>query len=434
MKNQRVLRLLIAVVVVFFFGTVFNLTVSTSRFNESYPAVACPPNLSGLSTAISLDSSKTAVRKTGSRSLAFKSVGIRRYSVASEAAIVDANAVTPIVWQVRTGTWAGAVACGAPISTQWFVGGTGGITSKGSLNLVNSGLGKALVDVTIFDENGAQTPQLISVSANSYSSIPLSTLTPGSKSIAVKVVPRSGRINGFLLDERGKGLRALGGDIVNSVPEPTRDLVIPGIPQEKGKKKQATPHTLRLLVPGAVDARISAEIRSTDGTFAPVDVDGITVKHQKVVSIPLDINMNAGKFALVIKSDQPLLGSVYTNTRALGKSDFIWSTSAAPMRPFTMAVTGLSPALIFTGTKIDVKMDLVSGLGKSRTVRITGSDIATFQVPNNTRSVSFRRISEKTYGAGFITAKSGFGYFPLVSGTQLTKSSIPASNIRVLNP
>jgi len=39
-----------------------------------------------------------------------------------------------------------------------------------------------------------------------------------------------------------------------------------------------------------------------------------------------------------------------------------------------------------------------------------------------------------TSGAALITSKSGYGYIPLNPGGVLTKSSIPASNIRVLNP
>lgn len=433
MKIQRPLRLALFVVAALFFANILNVTVSTSRFNEAYPAVVCPPSLSGLNTAISVTSPKVKVRKTGTSSIQAREIGIRRFSVASESAIISAGVVTPVVWQVRTGTWAGAVPCSAPITNQWFVGAIADVTSRGSLSIVNSGLGKALVDVVVYNESGEQSPQTISIRANAYVNIALSVLAPGSRALAINVIPRSGRINAFLIDERGRGLQALGGDLVNSTPEPSKDLFFPAIPQQVGNRDSGA-HVLRLLVPGAVDARISAEVRSTDGTFSPVGIDGRVVAQGRVIEIPMDINIETERFALVIKSDQPILGSVFSKTLSQGKRDFIWSTSAQELKPFTLATTGLAPQLIFTGKRIDLDLEITSMAGKSKEISIKASDIAAFKVPDSTRSVTFKKISKETSGSALITSKSGYGYIPLTPGSELTKSSIPASNIRVLNP
>lgn len=433
MRNQRALVLIAATVSVLLFSNLFNLTVSTSRFNESYPAVVCPPNTPGLSTAISLTSPKTLVRKTGTSSMQTSPAGLRRYAIAAQSAVIESGPVTPVVWQVRKGVWAGAAPCRSAISSQWFVGATADITSKGSLNIVNSGLGRALVDIGIYTENGQVTPRSISLKPNSYVSVALASLAPGSKQIAIHLTPRSGRVNGFVVDERGKGLQALGGDVVNSTSEPMKKLQIPAIPQQTGKKG-STPHTLRLLVPGDVDARISAEIKSTDGVFAPVGINGRVIAHKKVVEIPLDITMASGKFALHITSDQPILGSVFTRTLSQGKRDFVWSTSAEDLSEFTLATTGLAPVLVFTGSSIKVNLELTYSNGKSKKVTISADDIATFVVSDRVRSVTFTRISKGTSGAALISSKSGYGYVPLNRGSALTKSSVPASNIRVLNP
>ncbi len=433
MRNRRALTLLATTIVVLLFSNIFNTQVSTNRFNESYPAAVCPPNLEGLSTAISLSSPKTLVRKTGTSSMQTAPVGFRRYAVAAQSAVIEAGAVTPVVWQVRKGVWAGAVPCSAPISSQWFVGATADITSKGSLNIVNSGLGKALVEVTVYTENGVNTPRAISLRPNSYISLSLPSLAPGSKEIAIHLLPRSGRVNGFVVDERGKGLQALGGDIVNSTGDPTKLLRIPAIPQQTGRRG-STPHTLRLLVPGDVDARISAEIKSTDGTFAPVGINGRVIAHKKVIEIPLNITMASGKFALHITSDQPILGSVFSPTLAQGKRDFVWSTAADDLTDFTLAATGLAPTLVFTGNRISVNLELTYTNGKSKKVTVSADDIATFVVAPSVRAISFSRISAGTTGAALVSSKSGYGYIPLNPGSVLTKSSVPASNIRVLNP
>lgn len=423
----------LATATVLFLSNILNVTVSTSRFNTTYPASVCPPNTTGLTTAISLTSPKTLVRKTGTTSMQTSPVGIRRFAVAAQSAVVEAGSVTPVAWQVRTGVWAGAVPCSAPVASQWFVGATADITSKGSLNVVNSGLGRALVEIDVFTENGATTPRTISLKANTFTSLSLASLAPGSKQIAIHLLPRSGRVNGFVIDERGKGLQALGGDIVNSTGEPTKKIQIPAIPQQTGKKS-STAHTLRLLVPGDVDARITAVIKSTDGTFAPTGIDGRVIAHKKVIEIPLDVTMASGKFALHITSDQPILGSVFSQTLVQGKRDFVWSTSAQDLTEYTLATTGLAPTLVFTGTGIKVKLELTYTNGRSKTIKISAEDIATFVVPDSVRAVSFTDISSGTSGAALISSKSGYGYIPLNAGSVLSKSSIPASNIRVLNP
>ncbi len=423
----------LATATVLFLSNILNVTVSTSRFNTTYPASVCPPNTTGLTTAISLTSPKTLIRKTGTSSMQTSPVGIRRFAVAAQSAVVEAGSVTPVAWQVRTGVWAGAVPCSAPVASQWFVGATADITSKGSLNVVNSGLGRALVEIEVFTENGATTPRTISLKANTFTSLSLASLAPGSKQIAIHLLPRSGRVNGFVIDERGKGLQALGGDIVNSTGEPTKKIQIPAIPQQTGKKS-STAHTLRLLVPGDVDARITAVIKSTDGTFAPTGIDGRVIAHKKVIEIPLDVTMASGKFALHITSDQPILGSVFSQTLVQGKRDFVWSTSAQDLTEYTLATTGLAPTLVFTGTGIKVKLELTYTNGRSKTIKISAEDIATFIVPDSVRAVSFTDISSGTSGAALISSKSGYGYIPLNAGSVLSKSSIPASNIRVLNP
>ena len=431
--KKRIAPLIAAVASVVLLSNILNFTVSTSRFSESYPAVVCPPNRPGLSTAISLTSTTNLVRKTGTSSMQSTQVGIRRFAVASQSAIIESGRVTPVVWQVRKDVWAGAVPCSSPQLTQWFVGATAGITSKGSLNIVNSGLGRALVDILIYTENGALAPRAISIRANSYIRLSLASLAPGSKRLAIALLPKSGRINGFLIDERGRGLRALGGDLVNSVTAASTHLQIPAIPVQAGPNA-STSHTLRLLVPGEVDARISAEIRSTDGTFAPVGINGQVIAHQKVIELPMNIKMEAGSFALHITSDQPILGSVFSPTLVQGKRDFLWSTPAAALTEFTLATTGLSPTLVFTGKRVKLKLDVTYNNGKLKSFNIEEEDIATFALPGSARSVTFKAIAKGVSGAALITSRSGYGYLPLNPGSVPTKSSIPASNIRALNP
>jgi len=432
MRN-RALQLAAAFTAVILFSNVLSFNTKSNRYSESYPAVVCPPNQASQSSVIALTSPKTQLRKTGVATMAFKDSRTRRFAGSTQATVIDAQSITPIMWQVRTGIWAGGLTCLAPVTSQWFVGATADVTSKGTLTLVNSGLGRALVGVTVYTENGVQAEQNFAVKANSFISTQLASLAPGAKSIAIHVVPQTGRINAFLTDERGRGLQALGGDTVNSQESAVKSLVIPAIPQQTGRNT-SLPHTLRLLIPGEVGAPINVEIRSTDGTFSPAGIDGKTIPGGKVVDLPLDVLMESGKFALHLTSERPFVASVFTKTQAQGKSDFLWSTPVPALVPGTYASTGLAPLLVFTGGEIAVDIEVTSIKGSKRKVELRGNEIVTYQVSERIRAFTITKSSEKTYGAALITSKSGFGYAPLVTGSVLTRTSIPRSNIRVLIP
>ena len=431
--NNRALRLFAAITAVLLLGNLLTFTTKSNRYSESYPAVVCAGNSAGQSSVIALSSPKTQVRKTGTSTMAYKDSRARRLAGTAQATVIDAQAITPISWQVRTGVWGGGLTCLAPVTSQWFVGATADVTSKGTLSIANSGLGKALVGITIYTEAGVQAEQLVSVKANSLMTMQLSSLAPGAKSIAIHIKPQTGRVNAFVIDERGRGLQALGGDTVNSMEAPAKSMVIPAIPQQTGRNT-SLPHTLRVLIPGEVGAPINVEIASTDGTFSPTGIDGKMIPAGKVVDIPLNVIMKSGKFALRLKSERPFVASVFTKTTALRKTDFLWSTAVPPLTKSVYSVTGLAPLLVFSGATIEIDLELTSIKGKKQKVSLRGDEIATYQISDRIRSFEVLETSDATYGAGLITSKSGFGYAPLVPGSTLTRTTIPRSNIRVLIP
>jgi hypothetical protein len=273
----------------------------------------------------------------------------------------------------------------------------------------------------------------VTLKANSSVVQTLDSLDPGAKRIALHIAPRSGRVNAFLVDERGRGLKSLGGDMVNASPDPSKVVVIPAIPHMKRSGK-ALGHTLRVIAPGDVDARISVELISTKGTFIPVGFDGRAIKAGIVTEIALNPELVPGTFALKITSDRPIVASVYSTTFAQAKSDFVWSTSTAEMKEYSLAVSGLAPTLVFSGEKISVSLSILYTNKKEKRFTVTGEGIATFKVPENARTVNFTEVSDKTYGGALISTQSGFGYFPLTPGSELTRVLLPSANIRVLNP
>jgi hypothetical protein len=433
MIRNRNFQLLAAISAVILFVNFVNFTANKVTYTESYPAVVCPSNGENTQSLISLTSSKTLVRNSGTSTMEFKEARNSRLAGGPQAIIVDSQSSTPISWQARSGIWAGAITCIAPITSQWFAGGSADITSKGRLTLVNSGLGRALVAVRIYTEAGAQTEKVFAVKANSVKSLLLTYLTPGSRALAINVLAQTGRVNAFLVDERGRGLQTLGGDTVNSFSTPSKSLTIPAIPHiaTRGPTQQ---HILRLMVPGEVGAELKANIISADESFAPAGIDGRFIAPGKVIEIPINVLTSSPYFALELNADRPIIASVFSKTLVANKSDFLWSTPVPELLPSSFSVTGSSPLLVFSGQEISVDLEIAAPKGKIFKVELRGSGLLTYQVGEKARTVKVVKSSSGIYGAALINTKSGSGYAPLLAGTTLTRSSIPQSDIRVLIP
>ena len=408
-------------------------TVTQSDVSENYPPVVCPATPKGESSAVSVPSTQTGSRILGKKSVLFKPTRTLRLMQGASPTILDTKNMTAPVWQIKKGVWAGATICSAPSISQWFVGGAADVTSKGKLILINSGLSDAIIDVEIWSESGVRPSKVVTLKANSSLVQSLDSLDPGAKRLALHIAPRSGRVNAFLVDERGRGLRSLGGDMVNASPDPSKVNVIPAIPHMKRSGK-ALSHTLRLIAPGDVDARISVELVSTKGSFIPVGFDDRVIKAGIVTEIPLNPQLVPSTFSLRISSDRPIVSSVYSATYAESKSDFVWSTSTSAMTEYSLAVSGLSPTLVFSGDKVSVSLSILFTNKKEKKFTVTGEGIATFIVPDNARTVNFTKVSDKTFGSALISTQSGYGFLPLNPGSEISRVLLPSANIRVLNP
>lgn len=266
--------------------------------------------------------------------------------------------------------------------------------------------------------------------------IPVDSLAPGDKTLTVNVLPRSGRINSFMIDEQGKGLRALGGDFVNPISAPSRSLVIPAIPNQGKRPGQgaAALHVLRVLTPGDVDASVTVELFSADGVFIPVGLNARTVSAGLVTEFTFSPKISASAFAVKISATEPVVAAIESSVISNGRRDFAWSTPTPELSEFTMAVTGLSPLIVFAGAEINVALEVTLVNGKVSRNAIKGTDVATWRVPESARSFTITKVGKQTYAGALVSSVNGYGYFPIAPGSVLTRVEIPDSNIRILNP
>jgi len=433
MKFQKGAILLGIIVVILAATNLLDANTNARQYSNSYPAVVCPPNPVGVTTTTSVASKKTPFYRVGNKSTKLVDLNTLRYSSVSDPILLQSEGLTPVSFQTRTGVWAGSVICTAPATSQWFVGGTSDVSSKGVVYLVNSGLSVSIVDVFTWSETGEQSAKTISLKANSKVAVKLDSLAPGDSNIVVKVVARSGRVNSFLVDERVKGLAKLGGDLVNAISAPTKRFVITGIPQQLVNKKAPT-HYLRMFVPGVADANFTLELLSSNGRFIPTGFNERRLGSGKVVELKLKPEVSKGAFAIKVTSDQPIVAAVRSRATSNGNSDFVWSTPSPALIPMQIAIGGLLPKIVFAGDAISVDLKISYANGKVKEKSITGSDLVSWQVPNNAIAITFLRAAVDNYAGGLVAAKSGYAFFPIASGAELTRVAIPSSNIRVLNP
>ena len=433
MRFQKGAILTGAIILVLLTANLFDANTTARQYSKSYPPVVCPPNPAGVTTATSVSSKKTPFYRIGNKSTKLVDIKTLRYSSVSDPILLQTEGLTPVSFQSRKGVWAGSVLCTAPATSQWFVGGTSDVSSKGVINLVNSGLSVSIVDVFTWSENGEQAVKTVSLKANSSSVVKLDSLAPGDSNIVIKVVTRSGRVNSYLVDERVKGLQKLGGDSVNSISSPSRKFVITGIPQQLVNKKSPT-HYLRLFVPGVADANFSLELLSSDGRFIPTGFNERKLVSGKVVELKLKPKVAKGAFAIKLTSDQPIVAAIRSRAISNGNSDYVWSTPSPALIPMQIAIGGLLPKIIFAGNTIAVDLRVQYSNGKVKEKSITGSDLVSWQVPNNAIAITILRAGVDNYAGALIAAKSGYAFFPIATGAELTKVAIPSSNIRVLNP
>lgn len=433
MKFKKGAVLTVVIVAVLFASNLFDTNASSRRYSESFPAVVCPPNPAGVTTVTSVSSKKTPFYRIGNKGTKLVEIKTLRYSSVSDPILLQSEGLTPVTFQSRTGVWAGSVLCTAPATSQWFVGGTSDVSSKGVIYIVNSGLSVSIADIFTWSENGEQAVKTISLKANSSAAVKLDSLAPGDSKIVVQVVARSGRINSYLIDERVTGLQKLGGDSVNSISAPARKFVITGIPQQLVKKKVPS-HYLRLFVPGVADANFTLELLSSNGRFIPTGFNERKLISGSVVELMLKPEVAKGVFAIKLTSDQPLVAAIRSRATSNRNSDFVWTTPSPALAPLQIALGGISPKLIFAGDSIAVDLRVEFSNGKVKEQSITGVDLVSWQVPNKAIAITILSAGKDNYAGALIAAKSGYAFFPIASGAELTKVAIPSSNIRVLNP
>jgi hypothetical protein len=407
------------------------------KLTSSYPATVCPAIGNKVSSIAALTSSKIDRRLIDGVSKRLNPGKGNVIPLKNASLLVEGNPGTSLTF--ANNGWKSVVPCSVSNGEQWFVGGSGGLTSKSFLYIVNSGFSESAVDLELFTLNGPIESKLVTVPQNSTKKIAIDSLVPGEESIALAVKTRSGRVSSYLFDERKKGLKALGADFVSPVGQARKQVVIPAISGLFGKLSQNTnsvSHTLRLLVPSSIDANVDISVNSDDGKFIPVGLSQLNIKSQRVFNVPLAFAPTNQPFSLIIESDQPILASVLSNFSYGKSSEIAWATGADELSKWSVNLTGSKPTLTFVGERIDIQISATGTNGKKFEKKLTGSNFLVWRAPVGLNKLEV--LANRTGISGgviFLPEAGGIGssYIPMNNGANLETASEPVSDARVIS-
>jgi len=394
---------------------------------SAYPATVCPAIGNSVSSIAGVASAKTGRRLIDGSSKKLNPGRSNQIPLTKSSILVAGNSDTALTF--ANNKWKAVVPCSVSNGQQWFIGGSGAVTSKSLLFIVNSGFSDSNVTVEVFTPNGPTEERNFLITQNSTKKISVDTLAPGEEEIGV---------SSFLFDERKKGLKSLGADFVSAIAAPSKQVrlvSIPGLVGSLNSNNNSISHSLRLFVPGKIDANIEVTINSNDGNFVPEGLSEVKVSSQKVLSIPLKNSPSNQPFSLSIDSDQPILASILSNFTFGRSNEITWTAASDPIKSWSANLTGSRPILTFTGDKIDVLIKANGINGRKIEKKITGKDFVSWQSP-----VGLNRLqifaNNKGISGGVIllplTGNIGISTIPMNNGANLETASEPISDASVI--
>ncbi|NBO51003.1 MAG: hypothetical protein EBU86_00940 [Actinobacteria bacterium] len=406
------------------------------KVTSTYPATVCPAVGNKVSSIAGVTYSKIGRRSIDGNSKKLVKGRTTQIPLANNSILVEGNAGTAITF--ANNKWKAVVPCSVSNGQQWFAGGSGALTSKSFLYIVNSGFSESNVEVEVFTPTGALEVSTFTVAQNSTKKIAIDTLAPGVEEIVISVKTLSGRVSSFLFDERKKGLKSLGADFVSPIAKPEKQVRIVSVPGLIGKtntKDNLLSHSLRVLVTGKIDANIEVTINSNDGNFVPDGLADVKVNSQRVVTIPLTYAPINQPFSVVINSDQPIISSVLSSFKIGRANEITWSTSSDTLSSWSANLTGSRPIFTFVGKKIDIFIKANGVNGKKIEKKLSGSDFTSWQSP-----VGLNRVQVIALGKGIsggviflpLEANIGVSTIPMNNGANLETASEPVSDASVI--
>jgi len=321
----------------------------------------------------------------------------------------DGNALEAFAGQeARKAHWLAWSACPEPRPRWWFVGaGAATVSHDTVLTLTNPRVGQADVDIDVYGPNGpVAAPGLhgVTVAAGGTRVIDLAKAAPSVGDLAVNVVATRGLVAVSAADRFAPGV--VGKAAQEWLPGqwlPAPSVTLAGLPP---KPDQAT---LVVANPGQDAAVVSVEVIGTGGTFAPKDIDTLTVPPGSVATASLRSVFNGEPLAIRVKAPHPVAATVRTVTGG----DVAFASAVRPIEGTTaLAVPEGSGQLVLssTGKKGKVSVTAFSGAGKAlldKAVAVPGASSVATALPPGTAYLRLVASGSDAVAGFFVSDPAG---------------------------
>lgn len=283
--------------------------------------------------------------------------------------------------------------CTAPATEHWFVAAGAEAAARSELILTNPDDTQAEVDLQFFGAEGEVvvpgSPGVV-VEAHASRTIALESLATVPGPLTVSVRATTGRVSAVARDLHSVDVAPAGADWHTSAVAPTRQLVIPDVPEGQGTRQ------LVVTNPGATVATVKVQVLAQTGPFAPVGAESVEVKPASTVAVDLAAGLVGRSAGIRLTSDQPVTGAVVsTSLRDDAAPDFAVQ-SATPSLTRT-GVVALATADAGSGEAIESDLVLSNGSAVETTLSfevlsLEGVSLQTDDVLIGPYSTSTRRL------------------------------------------
>jgi hypothetical protein len=230
-----------------------------------------------------------------------------------------------------------SAACLAASTDWWITGADGRIGHSDALALANPGTTEANVTVTAWSTRGRSSPphlQSYSLAPGETVRLPVADYVPDAGFVTFHVHANTGRVSAQVIDFRGNGLRAAGGDWIGPTQPPATHAVVPGFAGGRG------PRLLALTNPGTSDATVGLRLFTTKSNFVPAGHQQVVVTAGHSTYVDLTEAFGGVPGAVGVDSDAPVTAAGLTVMDPGGGAtpDLQWQPAAAPLnRPAVLA-------------------------------------------------------------------------------------------------
>lgn len=316
--------------------------------------------------------------------------------------------------------------CAQSSGDSWLVGGSTDIGRSTLLLVSNPSTVPATVAVEVFGELGkVSAPGMagLVVAPGALRVFSLAGFAPGLVSPVVHVSSRGGQVVASLQQTTVRTLQPGGIDLVGVAQAPSRNSTIPGLVLRSTAAVTAAQGsagygdleaTVRLLLPGRVDATVTVTITAEEGSAAPAapaaassnddaaPADAstgevppgsapargatrftVSLVAGRVTDVPLP-GLEDGSYLVTVAAAQPVVAAARSSViDASTASDFVWLSTAGPLsaRQLVSVATGPSPSLHFANSGTTPRTVTVVDGESSRAVVVPARGGSSIPVP-----------------------------------------------------